>query len=354
MTRGSDAIIPGGSRRHKRATAVKSKRTADRRRKTRPGTMDTEAFAPVVSAPTMDAPVVELPVIRPHPLRAKRRPGPPGQDAPSRAEEDLLAAAKVLELVDKGELETTPPDTPLPVPTDLDGKPTRRLTAEDEHLLAHRIQTWGDVESRNALVLANLGLVHLVANQFRRGDVRYDDLVQEGTLGLMRATETFEPDRGVRFSTYSVYWIRAKIQRYLQRLDRDDVPSIPGANMEEDEKGRRRRPRARKLSIERPVDADGEGRTLGDTLATALDGPDDVTLQHERVSLVRRVLHEVSVELGDPRLNVIIEGRLLAEEPQTLAELGQRLSLSREGARLLESKVLKLARERLRKLKRAP
>jgi len=134
----------------------------------------------------------------------------------------------VLELIEGGVLPRSGAP-PLPVAVDALGKPRRRLTAEDEKALAERIQTWGDVDARNALVLANLGLVHLVANQMRRNGIRYEDLVQEGTLGLLRATETFEPHRNVRFSTYCVYWIRAKIQRYLQRLDRDDTPSIAGA-----------------------------------------------------------------------------------------------------------------------------
>jgi len=237
---------------------------------------------------------------------------------------------------------------PLPVPVDATGRPRRRLTAEDECALAYRIQTWGDIDARNALVLANLGLVHLVANQMRRNGIRYEDIVQEGTLGLLRATETFEPDRGIRFSTYCVYWIRAKIQRLLQRVDRDENPSIAGAEMETLESGRRRRPRSRAVSLEAPVSsADGDERSVGDLVKSEGDDPEDATLRFERDRTVDRVLGEIAAEIGDPRLKTIIEKRLLAEEPETLAILGDRLNLSREGARLLENKVLKLARIRL-------
>lgn len=285
-----------------------------------------------------------------HPLRARRRPGPPGSDVRPAGEQDLEDAARVLDLVDCGALAKHVETAPLPVPCDASGRPLRRLTAEDERELAFRIQTFGDIDARNTLVLANLGLVHLVSNQMRRPHVRYDDLVQEGTLGLLRATETFEPDRGVRFSTYCVYWIRAKIQRYLQRLDRDDTPTIAGAEVENTEGGRRRRPRARALSLENPVD-DEEDRTLGDVLAGPEDDPEDMTLRLERERKVDQVLHDIADELNDPRLMTIIHHRLLAEEPETLATLGDKLSLSREGARLLETKVLKLARERLRELR---
>jgi RNA polymerase sigma factor (sigma-70 family) len=283
-----------------------------------------------------------------HPLRARRRPGPPGADAPAAIESELEDAARVLELVESGVLPAEGPP-PLPIAVDVNGKPRRRLTAEDEALLGYRIQTWGDVDARNALVLANLGLVHLVANQMRRSGLRYEDLVQEGTLGLLRATETFEPDRGVRFSTYCVYWIRAKIQRLLQRLDRDDTPSIAGAEMETLAGGRRRRPRARAVSLETPLGsgADGDERSVGDLITDGGEDPEDVTLRFERDRAVEQVLTDIAKEIGDPRLLTIIEKRLLAEEPETLATLGDRLNLSREGARLLENKVLKLARQRL-------
>jgi RNA polymerase sigma factor (sigma-70 family) len=285
-----------------------------------------------------------------HPLRERRRPGPPGADARPQAEQDLEDADKILDLVDKGVLPKGELLAPVAVPCDATGRPLRRLTPEDEQDLAYRIQTFGDLEARNVLVMANLGLVHLVSNQMRRPHLRYDDLVQEGTLGLLRATETFEPDRGVRFSTYCVYWIRAKIQRFLQRQDRDDVPSIAGANMEETDDGRRRRPRARALSLDTPMVADGEDRTLGEVIANGDEGPETSTARQQTRLRVDRVLTDIADELDDPRLNTIIQHRLLAEEPETLAVIGEKLSLSREGARLLETKLLKIARERLSEL----
>lgn len=280
-----------------------------------------------------------------HPLRARRRPGSPGADVKPRPEQELEDAVRVLELIAAGVLPSSSAP-PLPVPVDAAGKPRRRLTAEDERALAERIQTWGDIDARNALVLANLGLVHLVANQMRRTGIRYDDLVQEGTLGLLRATETFEPDRNVRFSTYCVYWIRAKIQRLLQRLDRDDTPAIAGAQMETLVSGRRRRPRARSISIDTPMD-EHDDRSMGDVLADHSENPERATLRCERDSAVAHVLDGICREIGDPRLQTIIQKRLLADEPETLAVVGDRLNLSREGVRLLEHKVLKLARQRL-------
>ncbi len=285
-----------------------------------------------------------------HPLTVKRRPGPKAQDTPLPAEQDLENAAKILDLIESGELAADGADVaPLTIPCDAQGRPLRRLTPEDEAELAFRIQTYGDVDARNTLVLANLGLVHLLSNQMRRQGFRYEDMVQEGTLGLMRATETFDPSRGVRFSTYCVYWIRAKLQRFLQKIDKDDIPSVAGALMEEDDHGQRRRPRARALSLERPVEA-GEDRTLGDVIAAEEEGPEDATLRFEREQTARHVLRSIADELGDERLHTIIDERLLSDDPKTLAVIGEQLSLSREGARLLENKLLRIARQRLQPL----
>ncbi|HEY4220410.1 MAG TPA: hypothetical protein VGO62_03690, partial [Myxococcota bacterium] len=81
---------------------------------------------------------------------------------------------------------------------------------------------------------------------------------------------------------------------------------------------------------------------------------EDHTLRFERDSAVAEVLEGIVQEIGDPRLKTIIEKRLLADEPETLAVLGDRLNLSREGARLLENKVLKLARQRLHDFREIP
>lgn len=282
--------------------------------------------------------------------RQRQRPGPPGADALMGADQDLEDAALILSLVEQGKIETQlpPRDTSLDR-THLTGK--ERLSAEIEADLALRVQKYSDIDARNCLVMSNIGLVHLVANQFCRPPVRYEDLVQEGTMGLIRATETFEPGRGVRFSTYSVYWIRAKIQRLLQRIERDDIPAIIGAEMLEDEKGRRRRPRARKLSIEHSQE-DDDNRNLSELLPSESKNPEVVALQTERDKVIKEVLHGIVNELGDERLNIIIEWRLLAEEPETLTNVGMRLNLSREGARLLEAKMLKLAKQRLKKWRR--
>jgi|SRR5580700_2107161 RNA polymerase sigma factor (sigma-70 family) len=280
-------------------------------------------------------------------VRQKPRPGPPGADIILPPDQDLEDAATILNLVESGQISTElPPRDTSKDRIHLSGR--ERLSATDEATLAIRVQKYGDIDARNCLVMSNVGLVHLVANQFCRPPIRYEDLIQEGTMGLIRATETFEPNRGIRFSTYSVYWIRAKIQRFLQRLERDDIPAISGAEMHEDEKGKRRRPRARKLSIEHSQE-DEDSRNLSELLPSDSKNPELVALQLERDKVIKEVLNGIVEELQDERLALIIEWRLLTDEPETLTDVGARMNLSREGARLLEAKILRLARQRLKK-----
>lgn len=230
-----------------------------------------------------------------------------------------------------------------------------RLNAADEYKLAKRAMGKGPraLESRNQLVLANYGLIHLVAQAYRRAGIRYEDLVQEGAMGLLRAAETFDPERGVRFGTYAVYWIRSKVQRFIEHQRRETNPFMAGVDSVAGDDGRRHIPRTRTVSLEAPLDFDGE-RSLSDVVSD----PDEVTpegraMEDQEGSRVAREVWDVCRELGDPRLEVIVRQRLLSPAPETLAEVGKRLRLSREGARLLEARVLAVARERLQDIAQA-
>src|SRR5215467_4575718 len=87
---------------------------------------------------------------------------------------------------------------------------TRLLTAADEVRLARRIER-GDLAAKDELVTANLRLVYALAQPYRNRGVPLEDLVQEGSLGLIRAAEKFDYRRGLKFSTYAAWWIRRSI-----------------------------------------------------------------------------------------------------------------------------------------------
>jgi RNA polymerase sigma factor (sigma-70 family) len=230
-----------------------------------------------------------------------------------------------------------------------------RLTMEQEYKLSKRAMGKGPraLDARNQLVMANYGLIHLVAQAYRRAGIRYEDLVQEGAMGLLRAAETFDPDRGVRFGTYAVYWIRSKVQRFIEHQRRESNPFMAGVESVAGEDGRRHIPRTRTVSLEAPIDVDGE-RSLSDIVSDPDDaGPERRAMEDQEEGRVAKEVWKVCQELGDPRLEVIVKQRLLSRTPETLAEVGKRLRLSREGARLLEARVLGTVKMRLQDIMEA-
>jgi RNA polymerase primary sigma factor len=88
------------------------------------------------------------------------------------------------------------------------------LSRAEEIALARRIER-GDVKAKDTMVERNLGLVHDVARRYRGSGVPYADLVQEGTVGLVRAVELFDHRRGVKFSTYAIWWVRRAVRDAL-------------------------------------------------------------------------------------------------------------------------------------------
>jgi len=94
-------------------------------------------------------------------------------------------------------------------------KTTPLLTADQERQLARRIREHSDALAREQMIHANLRLVVNVAKTYSNPGMTLSDLVAEGNLGLMRAVEEFDPDAGVRFSTYAVWWIKQAIKRAM-------------------------------------------------------------------------------------------------------------------------------------------
>jgi len=94
-------------------------------------------------------------------------------------------------------------------------KSTPLLTAEEERQLSRRIREHSDPVAREQMIHANLRLVVNIAKEYSNPGMTLSDLVAEGNLGLMRAVEEFDPDAGVRFSTYAAWWIKQAIKRAM-------------------------------------------------------------------------------------------------------------------------------------------
>ena len=255
---------------------------------------------------------------------------------------------------------------------------TAILTREEEKVLARRWRDERDPEALDRLVLCNLKAVFKIAGEYRNRHVGMEDLVQEGLMGLIRATERYDPERGIRFLSYAGWWIRAYIKEYLlrarslvrigttqkqraiySRLGRAKVmlekmyPDLDPAlryqklaeildaspELVEDMNGRLS---GHDLSLDARISDDGETAYV-DLLAD--DGPDTEEramasdLQQHRAVYVLAAMDELT-----DREQLIIQRRYLDPSSTTLRELGVVLGISRERVRQLEMR----AKEKIR------
>jgi RNA polymerase primary sigma factor len=247
---------------------------------------------------------------------------------------------------------------------------SRLLTALEEVSLARRVAR-GDQQAKDMLIESNLRLVISVARRYSVPGVALADLIQEGTIGLIRAVEKFDPDRGFRFSTYATWWIRRSIARAVinqgrtiripvyvadmihkvsrtagtlrQELAREpSLEEIAAAvSMAPERVDEILRAAAEPLSLEAPI-GDRESSQLGDFLqAQSTPTPSDVAM-----NLIRREeLEGVLSQLSDREREVLsLRFGLEGDAPCTLEEVGQQLHVTRERVRQIELRAIKKLR----------
>jgi RNA polymerase primary sigma factor len=239
------------------------------------------------------------------------------------------------------------------------------LTAPEEIELAQRIEK-GDIEAKDRMINSNLRLVVSVARKYQGHGLTLGDLVQEGMLGLIRATEKFDWRRGFKFSTYATLWIRQAIQRGLENSSRTirlpvhiaqrerkinrterELATKLGREPTEEELAEavelpidqviEIRKAARPLtSLDQPVGDDGE-TAFGDLLASNAPNPEDEVVQDAGTSAVQRAVDSLPERERD-----VVELRfgLGGREPTPLRETGRRLGISAERVRQIEEDAL--------------
>jgi RNA polymerase sigma-32 factor len=253
------------------------------------------------------------------------------------------------------------------------------LTPDEEHDVATRYVRTRDPGLARRLVTSNLRLVVKIAHEYSRVHQNLMDLVQEGNVGLIQAVEKFDPERGVKLSTYSSWWIRAYILKYLlnswrlvkvgttqaqrklffnlhkqQELLRErgvvPTPQLLAEALDVSEREvseMQKRMAASDLSLSTPLRSDeDDGRTVMDLMSDHQGIPEEVVAADELRRLVSDKLHAYAAGLKGRDL-VIMRERLLSDEPMTLKDIGDRYGISRERARQLEKRLMTQLREYL-------
>lgn len=253
------------------------------------------------------------------------------------------------------------------------------LTREEEVQYANEYRTKGSKIAARKLVTGNLRLVVKIALEYRRAWVNVMDLIQEGNIGLAEAVKRFNPERGVKFSSFARYWIRAlilqfilknfrlvsfantragrklffqleKARQYLLQNLGEATPKLLAEQLDvsEEEVVAATSMRLPTLSLTGPrAGNDESGRSLSEVLPSSSPSVENEVAQADLMTQVDEKMRAFGESLEDERDRIIWEERLIAEEPIALAVLGDRFNVSRERIRQLESRIKKRLKDYL-------
>ncbi len=244
------------------------------------------------------------------------------------------------------------------------------LSRKEETELAIRYRDMHDAQAGQILITSNLRFVIKVALGYRNYGVKLMDLIQEGNIGLMKAVERYDPDKGYRLISYAIWWIRAYIQNYIIRswslvkigttqaqrklfYRISDLPEAVDADDRQENVAKlalkihvtenevvdmAARLKAHDLSLDDSI-GDRSRDSFADTLKDNTPDQEEVLSElEEREDL--KEWADRALESLNAREKYIVEKRILSEEPITLKELGKHFGITRERARQIERSAL--------------
>lgn len=255
------------------------------------------------------------------------------------------------------------------------------LSAEEEKEYAIRFAETGDKEAARMLIQSHLRLVVKMASKYRNYGLPIGDLIAEGNLGLIHATKKFDPHKGFRFSTYSMWWIRAFIQDYILRswslvkigttaaqkklffnlhkikkklgvysgenaLNPNQIKHI-AQNLHVSEKEvleMDSRLSQSDSSLNKPIGDDSDSIEVVDLMASSDENQEEIAIKNQEKNLQKSLFYRAFEKLSDRERDILFK-RQMSEESLTLEDLSQIHKVSRERIRQIEEAAIKKIRK---------